>query len=1683
MINQKLHPISLLLIFVAFSYTTFAQTQVYEDGTYLYEQTVKGEASVAENYELPLPNFSTLPTSRVERARIGIKLDLGEDYQLGDAAFQASLNFTLRAVASDGTSVTLCDQCELNINQNAPEMLYSKDIKNLIFTGGTYSDVTKFEIIGENFTKSGAASTVVSAVIDNDIRLTLQYEIDYGIDVSALSVNNLTQINDGKSYLFRWDANTYVPNYQFQLLRLYNLDETTTADDKEIKTQVDWSQALTIETQSSDNALAMTIAEGTGFYVWRVRPIGTFYEGGIANAKNYGTWSNGALTTLSPTLTASNLNLTDDAGKKYPVFFYEDVDDAKNTIYARTFTEGNRVAESISYANGLQQVRQSQTYLPSKKIKVVTQTLYDNSGRPVITTLPVPVDSENGFDGYEETFVQNEAGNLYGIDDFDGNTSYRKPAKIKQDGTAFDYYDGKDQVADAEGFPYSRVLYYNDGTGRVKEQSGVGKKHMIGDGTANSGDGKTIRTFYSTATEYELVRLFGDEAPNAQTVLKTTTIDQNGVASISYTSKEGHVIASSLSFNGDNNLLPVDGANVDNFTVQERIVNDAQKNNFLVGSKRLTFTAPTALNEIKYEVTCNQIETELGCLEANTSCNYDIRVVIAKIDGDPFEAADLQSLPAAWIAQGTGDVYSLASVPVAVTCDGPMNFPSITLPVGTFMVESQLIPRGQETIIDQNEERIAAEIQPLAGLLGGWLDDVKCDQDWQTLFDRVDGLQAELQEGAAQAVDPTKTPEQVAAYYAGLDTKYSLPTPFFNASHLVIRDGTDAIKISSTCCQNLSIPMDYVPPFDLTILKVEDKDADEKYAVNPFILNNGDYSEFFPDFEGYAYSYFWDCVPGTNHVYSGEPYPAYTVAPEEAMFTGTPEEVTQQITEAQNKVKYIYYGIIQKGMKGWHVPGTFNAMVYHMLADQYTTDGMDSEDKVVYNKPANYVDECGNEQYPAFTLSASGQRNFITNEASIPTTGAADVDGKRRQVTSQYYPEELFKCWVNQLSIVKEMYKEILPCPEAFPSGINLEGSPFYLSGRIDDEGGNHDPHIDGNIPRNFFIRWIVRRKVKKISRRMRNMQVGAVGSEGDEGGEANLIKDINFDYHVVKEFLNCTGYRFAKVLTDYNPTPLAPDENTEVTYTVPNEPLGNVADHKEELIEKVTPYNGDPLRGYQPKGDFIIIMSSDTLFNRIKDPVYAFKYYEYVEYSEPQLELLTCFNDPNWRKFKETTDLPGGETQTTVKAVYLYDEDYEANNNAPATAEIYEVDDNGIIVDPNEEGSLCEFCGVGKITCSVVHQDWTSGQRFTLYTMLQNYVKEEPIDWTLAGEDVRDFASVGYLDQVISEQTGDLVKQYVLWENEQVIAESDYEGFVNTNFVKPSTSVRYKTQVELEINQLNEQMWNACAQQRSQLKARLIDTLLQHCYVLEGCRKDLGPSASAEEIWENERIVTEDDIERLVDYMILECQARGVISTYRRISGGCRDPYTNLKRLDETNITQIWNLGYVDKEGELIRNVSRVEYGVAKPDEAGCASTAAEMYHRKPESGEISNTLEVFTPSANPDGIDYTLSTNYAGQDPLPITDCTEGPAYSYCEWLRRKEVVDFVLQMDIRSFCEGPGNIETLACETGDCPPASQLIPTDNTTTDPDHMPEYKSAPLKMKLSTTLDPEGNEVEEVTNE
>lgn len=1278
-----------------------AQTPTFKNGYYtntvvLNTGTTTAMGTVMSGI-LALPKNH--PSTDIAKALLKVQLDLGENYTYGDLDFKFKANVTVYGENGSRPSENLCNAtCLMEISKKVPERLYHFDFANKI--NKATPDYTRFKIVvrdveltfGPDVSTATQAQVIGEIQTKQKIRVVADYNIAYKIDAATTAPNSLKAVVIERTANFTWSNNGRVmPNYQIQVMRLHNYADPTNnalawanwatslglpnaaavraqvAGENLVLTEIDWSRALTFETSGSHRSATLTLAEGTGYYAWRVRPIGSKYQGGIANAKNWGQWSHGAMNPTLGTLGPVNLKTgslvpKDIKGADLAVFYFKDSDENLNHIYSRTFTEGNRTSESITYATDLNQVKQTQTYLPSKKTTIITQQMYDYSGRPVMATLPVPVQNRS-LKGYYESLVKTQGTNpadrkLYRPGHFDTDANYRNPTKIDQSvGNPFNYYTGKKQIPDAEGYAFTRTLFSSDG--KVKEQSGVGKTHMIG------GGGKTVKTFYATATESELIRLFGDEAPAASTVLKMINIDQNGTASISYTSKEGKVIATCLAYQDQSNLEKLDDAAT---RTKEKLLIDLNYQSFnkTVSAKRIYLVNASELT-FNYLPECTNL----------SGCKFTFQIVIHKLDDDASGSWVTIGTPTAGqLDWGTVNGNLLTSVSTDVTCGGSVQFGNITLQPGSYLIEKQLTPKGfglqqlPQAVVN-SQHNVSANIKPLISMLSKWMEEVKCNSHISNFFAKVKTLENELNAATT------------APQYAALDTKYQTDLGlgagqlFFNSEHIVNLKEPYDIEINNPGCGIVRIPINLTTVFDFKNMTygMVDANSDGKYQINPFLQFVSRKTEFFPDLEGFAYSFFWKVVPDT---YSSELSQVISDAVKNGrgqilsetdfenahIYLGgdlTPAELTllggYTHTEVKQRVKYIYYKFLAPYMKGWHEPGTFSLMIKHMLTDKYNANGKDKDGKVVEDKLEARKDGC--------------------NQALKLAVDATDANK-----TAQYYAEDLLECWQTELSRLKV---------QVDPDGgvaVNYKGNSGGISSHVDDRTGNpkiHDGAFDDALPKNRLVRWFLKWVLKsKLSKKMRNQQTSA----GTNNGNNNQI-DIQYEQHLVEEFLRCTGYRFAKILDNQafaqgTHKPLTEDEIS----TLPATYYQDMFDPNATVAPRAKAYEGVD-RGYYPDRDWKVQAGADNKFKYILDPVYAFKYFQYTMDKKKTVEVLTCYKDFNG----------------------------------------------------------CNYCGIGKVTCDITSKDWTTTQRDTYLQMLRTFKsggvtgQYAPV---IAG---KDFASPTYIE------------------------------------------------------------------------------------------------------------------------------------------------------------------------------------------------------------------------------------------------------------------------------------------------------------------------------------------------
>lgn len=1066
-----------------------------------------------QEYQITLPPPPGVKYKK-SRSRVFITLDMGEQYIFGrqssaapDLDFSVQLDFIVNEKndAGEVLATSGSDPITLVIKNNEPKALYvyntvsdPEEIKNVV-------------VIVDDLIK-----TLEGSVPSDSIRLSLHYEVDYFVDVTpddgsnkaSCTIQKLTAngqgITSGRVQEFSWTCNDFTM-FQFELLRLYNQDETI-PDNKKTSAIVDWSKALHIDYESipddgSSHKLTISVAEGTGFYVWRVRPVGNYYKGGFANALNYGNWNANA-PRQDETVTVD----LSDANSLNAYFYLTDPDENTNWIYSRVFTENNRMSEQITYANGLNQVQQTQTHLFSDDSRLITQSVQDYSGRPRLVTMPVPV--TGGLEGYENDFLT--SGNqTYTANHFDSDSRYRDPAQVDSSG-AFSYYSNKNDnlsLPSSQGYPYAVSFYTNDGTGRVVEQTSPGRTFAVGEQA--DGKGRTVRTLYGNPSEEELVRVFGDEAPSAESVLKTITIDQNNTASVTYASKEGNTIASCMTISNDDNL-DNEGlyASDSEFELTTSITENRKFNQGFISSRKLNFSEPTPIN-INYTIFCPVIEKGCQCFHAD--CGYQVKFTITNVNtGEEYESNFQPVCDSDETTDAVNDVTFSPEIPT----DG--------LPAGTYMfrkIITSTIPDQDPMPLEAKLNENAQSIEPLVNVFHSWLRKVRTEEAMLKFYEDVQRFGDRLEQGHTTS-NYQKVLYPDTGYYFGRvrladtfqfyapDNADEMPqhevklTPEFNIQNPDLGNLPHTLTIGGGCCGDIEISVKYHPPIR---------------------CYKGDFLREHPD----SLQSFWGYM-----------------------------QVELQELINDNRINLNSTGGAGVNIIPGYTRETLDSMMYYMLTDKYYSGPTILKDGVLVKPNSLEPVVPGDNQY-------------------------------------QYACKDLWKCWKSVVASVQDMIRD------------ELKESTSVHEGAEEEEPGKKDDHVDDGMKENMG--WFARlfTSDEKISDKVREAENVQSDGTGDH---------VEFEFNIIEQFFNCAGQKFAAIVTKDD------DENLEHVFD--EDEYGYSPTTSDEFVRHIK-YN-DP--GYHTD-----LNADDPCLPAIKNPVYAYKYFQYDEdYNTDTrgLEVAFCYDN-----------------------------------------------------------------------------------------------------------------------------------------------------------------------------------------------------------------------------------------------------------------------------------------------------------------------------------------------------------------------------------------------------------------------------------------------------------------------
>lgn len=578
---------------------------------------------------------------QITKSELVCELRIGDENILSQIGYIGKVSFTIKGLrGTSGNTILFQENRQLTLGSDTALSSYRRDITSI------FSTMTRIQISNVQLTLNSQITPALNqnlySYITNNIKFKCYFteavKVVPGSDINPSPVLAAPVINSDSSVTFSWGYMGADPfSYQIQVLRLYNHKTSYINSATHCVDELDWSKALTVETKGSARNITLTLAEGSGFYIWRVRSIMSNYDGDIGNSLNWGPWS-GTGTYSEGAYNDFAINASD----KF-LFAYRQFDEHRNWIYSRIFAEGDvdrtgepLIKEQMTYANGLQQVKQEQVLLNSDNKVMVSQTIYDYNGRPAMKTLPAPVNNSNGNRfKYMEKLVTKTGGVLYKAADFDANNTYKNPTPFDS-ATATSkiakYYSsisGEANVPTAWGHPYTRTLFEVDGGNEARETSMPGYTHRIG-------GGHTTRVGEMSASNAELLRMFGYEAPNGSKVKKMITTDANNFSSVSYIDQDNKTIATCLIGNESNQKLDTatgyyQGAfdNLDTITKTSTIIPNSNK---IQSSKKIYTPFPTSII-LDYSFNA---EAEYGsaCLQPAfcKTCDYFVKITVTALD-------------------------------------------------------------------------------------------------------------------------------------------------------------------------------------------------------------------------------------------------------------------------------------------------------------------------------------------------------------------------------------------------------------------------------------------------------------------------------------------------------------------------------------------------------------------------------------------------------------------------------------------------------------------------------------------------------------------------------------------------------------------------------------------------------------------------------------------------------------------------------------------------------------------------------------------------------------------------------------------------------------------------------------------------------------------------------------------
>lgn len=217
--------------------------------------------------------------TRVNKRKLIAVLNTGNDNIIGsNLNFEAILKLIITAKDINGARVKEIGSIELKITNKKPENVCVIEYQSVETAASLEICVANSGYTVQPITESTFLNQHIK------LRIELKDELGFGIledngdyiiptkqevwPCTGCTFDNLSKVT------LKWD----LPHGgSFQHFDSYDLEIMKVEPDKSGKVSVDWGKAASLEV--TKNEYSMTLAGGTGFYLWRVRGVGSYYYG------------------------------------------------------------------------------------------------------------------------------------------------------------------------------------------------------------------------------------------------------------------------------------------------------------------------------------------------------------------------------------------------------------------------------------------------------------------------------------------------------------------------------------------------------------------------------------------------------------------------------------------------------------------------------------------------------------------------------------------------------------------------------------------------------------------------------------------------------------------------------------------------------------------------------------------------------------------------------------------------------------------------------------------------------------------------------------------------------------------------------------------------------------------------------------------------------------------------------------------------------------------------------------------------------------------------------------------------------------------------------------------------------------------------------------------------------------